>query len=260
MNVEMSENNKAKKFICKYCNRDDFKNNSAKSIHEIWCADNPDKTQANIIRKKHVKKMLKYYKEHPGIRAGKNNPFYNKHQTEEVKRRMRERNLKYYEEHPEAKQKLSEKRIRYLKENPEANRRENNPNFGNLKETTLVWNDWTYTTLHNTVKRLKTKPEKCEICRKKTQKLHCSYDFFHQECNPLFYSLNPKNYVFRCVSCHRNYDNNAFWTKWTKEQIEIYTKNLQTLKKKWPDGRGFKIEKEILKKLYFVKNCEKKVL
>lgn len=147
----MNENNKEREYVCKFCGKV-FKTKVAKTMHEIWCVDNPDKTKANEIRKKF---------------QGKNNPMHDVHRYGE--------NAPMHDVH------------RYGK---------SAPNFGNRNEDTPVWNDWIYQRIHKTIKRLKTKPENCETCRKKTKRLECSYNSPHWNKQPLYYSINPKNYVF----------------------------------------------------------------
>lgn len=248
----MIENNKEKKFVCRFNEKHVLKSKNGKTVHEIWCPDNPNKEQANNIRKKFQGERSK----------GENAPMYGKHQTEETKQLIREKCLKYYEQHPgcnlgenapmygkyqteETKQLMREKRLKYIKEHPGCNLGENAPNFGNRNENTLVWNDWIYNTLHYTIRRLKLKQKKCEICNKKTTKLYCSYNFPHWNANPLYYSLNIDHYTWRCASCHQKHDKIlAFWAKWDEKQIQEYTKNLKILKKNWPH----RIEKKFLKK------------
>lgn len=160
--------------------------------------------------------------EHSKRMSGKNNPMHEKNRSEKVK-----------------------------KSQSEKNRGDKNPNFGNRNTNTLVWNNWTYQRIHYTIKTLKIKPECCKICGKKTKILYCSYNLPHFKRNPLYYSLNPAYYTYRCNSCHQIFDNNSFWSKWNKEKIQKYTKILKILKQNWP----YRIERKILK--IFYKKCEK---
>ena len=63
-----------------------------------------------------------------------------------------------------------------------------------------------YHRIHEIIKRVKPKPNKCENCGKKTTKLHLSFNHFHKAGNPIYYTKNPNDYTYRCVKCHRKYD------------------------------------------------------
>ena len=71
------------------------------------------------------------------------------------------------------------------------NKRENNPNWKGDKVSNKA--------LHTWIKTNKPKPECCEICGKKTNKLDCS-NKDHK------YSRNLEDYQYLCKKCHAQYD------------------------------------------------------
>ena len=104
---------------------------------------------------------------------GEKNNFYGKHHSEETKSKM-----------------------------SEAQKGEKNYNWkGDLAKDTSK-----YIRIHKNIKRLKPEPERCEVCGKKTNRLELSFNNFHKDNNPIYYTENPNDYTYRCVSCHKNYD------------------------------------------------------
>jgi len=95
--------------------------------------------------------------------------------------------------------KLSEVHIRKISE---AMKGENHPKWkGDMaKEITKC------DRIHNIVRRLKPKPECCEDCGKKTSELDLSFNNFHKDKNPIYYTENPNDYTYRCAKCHKKYD------------------------------------------------------
>ena len=75
------------------------------------------------------------------------------------------------------------------------------------KEKNHNWKGGNYLTKHKYIKDHKMKPERCEICGKKTDKLDVSFDYLHKGKNPIYYTFNPDDYTYRCNSCHQKYDN-----------------------------------------------------
>lgn len=104
---------------------------------------------------------------------GVNNYMFGKHHSEEAKRKMSE--------------------VRLGKKNP------------NWKGD-LAKDKSKYNRIHNIVRRLKPKPNKCEDCGKETSDLDLSFNNFHKDANPIYYTENPNDYTYRCAECHRKYD------------------------------------------------------
>lgn len=106
---------------------------------------------------------------------------------EKYKKRMQGNNNPIYgkKRSAETKKKISESNKRFDKS------KERNPNYrGNNAKKSAI---------HMWMNKYKPKPEKCETCGKKTDKLHCS-NKDHK------YSRNPDDYRWLCQSCHYKYD------------------------------------------------------
>jgi len=77
---------------------------------------------------------------------------------------------------------------------PKCHRSRDRDSEGKINLTNL-----TYDGIHYHIKKVKPKPNYCTICCKKTKKLQlCCIDHI--------YTLNPKDYIWLCISCHRIFD------------------------------------------------------
>ena len=121
-----------------------------------------------------------------------------KHHTEEAKKKMRGRKSPFYGKHhtEEAKRKVSI-----------SNSGENNPMFGKCGIESPTWkgDDVSVEWLHERVRKIKPKPEVCDICHQKidkngTIKLQLSNVKNHQ------YTDDPDDYQWVHPGCHRKYD------------------------------------------------------
>lgn len=119
------------------------------------------------------------------------------HHSEETKRKISEnhKGMKGKHHSEETKRKLSEARIGKI-------RGKNSSSWkGDLaKEKSKCRR------IHDIVRRLKPQPEGCEVCGKKTSRLDLSFNNFHKDSNPIYYTKNPNDYTYRCVKCHSKYD------------------------------------------------------
>ena len=142
---------------------------------------------------------------------GKNNPMYGKHHSEETKKKMSEarKGRKLSEE---TKRKLSEA-LKGRKCSEETKRKMSEAKKGEkIGEKNSNWKGdlakeiSKYNRIHRIIRRLKPEPECCEVCGKKTSKLNLSFNRFHKDANPIYYTENPNDYTYRCSSCHQKYD------------------------------------------------------
>jgi len=77
---------------------------------------------------------------------------------------------------------------------PKCHRKRDRGSKGKINLTNL-----TYDGIHYHMKKIKPQPNYCTICYKKSKKLQlCCIDHI--------YTLNPRDYIWLCISCHRVFD------------------------------------------------------